>query len=320
MGLIYSFDSERFHLGTLCKHGHRWPGTELSLRKNHRTTPSCMGCTGRKGSDWLLSFLDYEAMGWPAGQRLGRLCHKGHKWEGKEITLRVHGRCLECEKQSRKRKLLRMQQKIKENPAYKELRSNRHKESCRRYLEKKAKDAKWVAKVRERNRVAKARHRAIYGRPSRAKSGEFATTLECREALRLRRSIKAAGRCPSVAELVMAEQKTYWEQCPAAYANHKKLWAREYAKWRYMTDMRYRIYHREKSKRRKIQARGQTPVAISVNALLTRFGQFGNCCAYCGCAGDMEIEHVVPISRGGAHDISNIVPACAPCNSSKSAK
>ena len=86
-----------------------------------------------------------------------------------------------------------------------------------------------------------------------------------------------------------------------------------------MTDVRYRIYHREKSKRRKAQARGQTPVAVSVNALLTRFGQFGNCCAYCGCAGDMEIEHVVPISRGGAHDISNIVPACASCNRSKSA-
>ena len=34
----------------------------------------------------------------------------------------------------------------------------------------------------------------------------------------------------------------------------------------------------------------------------------------------MQIEHVVPISKGGAHDIDNIVPACAACNSSKGAK
>ena len=34
-------------------------------------------------------------------------------------------------------------------------------------------------------------------------------------------------------------------------------------------------------------------------------------------AGDMQIEHVVPISKGGAHDISNIVPACQKCNASK---
>jgi len=320
MDLIYSFDSERFHLGTLCKHGHRWPGTELSLRKNHRIAPSCMGCVGRKDSDWLLSFVDYEAMAWPAGQRLGRLCHEGHRWEGEEITLRVHGRCSECEKQSRERKLQRMQQRIKEDPTYGETRKNGRKESSRRYLEKKTKDSEWVDKERERNRVAMAQRRAIHGRPSRAKTGEFATALEYQEAIRLRRSIKAVGRNPSVAALVMAEQRAYWKECPEAFEKYDRERRRRYAQWRQMTDLQYRIYQREKSKRRKAQARGQTPVAISVNALLTRFGQFGNCCAYCGCAGDMEIEHVVPISRGGAHDISNIVPACAPCNSSKRAK
>lgn len=34
----------------------------------------------------------------------------------------------------------------------------------------------------------------------------------------------------------------------------------------------------------------------------------------------MELEHVVPISSGGAHDISNIVPACHDCNASKRAR
>jgi hypothetical protein len=30
MELQYTFDPERFYLGTLCKHKHRWPGTDLS--------------------------------------------------------------------------------------------------------------------------------------------------------------------------------------------------------------------------------------------------------------------------------------------------
>ena len=33
-----------------------------------------------------------------------------------------------------------------------------------------------------------------------------------------------------------------------------------------------------------------------------------------------HVDHVVPLSRGGAHEIGNLVVACAPCNRSKSAK
>lgn len=40
-------------------------------------------------------------------------------------------------------------------------------------------------------------------------------------------------------------------------------------------------------------------------------------CAYCGSAGKMTRDHVVPLSRGGSDDIDNIVPACPTCNSSK---
>ena len=43
-------------------------------------------------------------------------------------------------------------------------------------------------------------------------------------------------------------------------------------------------------------------------------------CYYCGASGKMTIEHMVPLSRGGAHDSSNIVPACEHCNKSKNTK
>jgi len=34
----------------------------------------------------------------------------------------------------------------------------------------------------------------------------------------------------------------------------------------------------------------------------------------------LQIDHKVPISEGGRHDLSNLVLACQPCNSRKGAK
>ena len=40
-------------------------------------------------------------------------------------------------------------------------------------------------------------------------------------------------------------------------------------------------------------------------------------CTACGAAGPSDIDHIVPIARGGAHTIGNLMPLCKPCNSSK---
>ncbi len=40
-------------------------------------------------------------------------------------------------------------------------------------------------------------------------------------------------------------------------------------------------------------------------------------CVYCGCHTKLTADHVIPLSRGGSNYISNIVPACRPCNASK---
>ncbi len=51
---------------------------------------------------------------------------------------------------------------------------------------------------------------------------------------------------------------------------------------------------------------------------------FGLRCAYCltwgggGAASErLSEDHVVPLSQGGAHDLTNIVPACKRCNTRK---
>lgn len=45
-------------------------------------------------------------------------------------------------------------------------------------------------------------------------------------------------------------------------------------------------------------------------------------CRYCGAAADearLEVDHVVPVSKGGGDDMGNLVTACRECNSGKRA-
>lgn len=48
--------------------------------------------------------------------------------------------------------------------------------------------------------------------------------------------------------------------------------------------------------------------------------EFDNKCAYCGRSDNLEIEHIVPVSKCGSHTKHNIIPACKECNRSKRAR
>ena len=79
----------------------------------------------------------------------------------------------------------------------------------------------------------------------------------------------------------------------------------------------YRLYQRAFRQGQKVAARGGTFCLLSRDDLSLHWRRFDHCCAYCGCAEDLELEHVIPISKGGGHHLGNIVPACRKCNSSK---
>jgi len=67
----------------------------------------------------------------------------------------------------------------------------------------------------------------------------------------------------------------------------------------------------------RLRARGVGAIGdVTPLGLEQLFEGYSNLCVYCLSVAT-EVDHVVPFSRGGSNDISNIVPACESCNSSK---
>lgn len=47
------------------------------------------------------------------------------------------------------------------------------------------------------------------------------------------------------------------------------------------------------------------------------FGRFGHKCYRCSAANQIEVDHVLPWSKGGRTEIDNLVPLCHRCNQRK---
>ena len=64
--------------------------------------------------------------------------------------------------------------------------------------------------------------------------------------------------------------------------------------------------------------RAKVPSTFSERDWENALGFWGYRCAYCGSNDDsLTQDHFLPLARGGGYTVSNIVPACIHCNSSK---
>ena len=311
MELRYSYDPEKWYLGTPCRSGHRWPGSGLSLRRNYKGSAACPGCTTNPEAElpWLFRFIDLDASGVPAGHRLGKLCLNEHSWNGTGYSLRKHGRCIECEKLRIRPRDPEKQKRYYEQNAELLRQKARESQRKRRLLDREGENAKAAAYKRQA--------RADGRMPSRSKHGLPYTPVGDVETQAMRKAIRQAGRLPSVARLVYDQQYEHWRQHPADYQQHSREQKQRQFHWRYMIDKSFRLYHRSKSKHRKAKQRGSTALMLTPDQLWRRWLQFDHRCAYCGVDGDLQVEHVIPISKGGEHHLGNIVPACQRCNYSK---
>src|SRR5438105_2273841 len=70
---------------------------------------------------------------------------------------------------------------------------------------------------------------------------------------------------------------------------------------------------RTKAHRRRARTIGAQG-SFTTSEWLALLDAFGRRCGYCGESGALEVDHRVPLGRGGANSIDNIIPACRVCN------
>lgn len=69
------------------------------------------------------------------------------------------------------------------------------------------------------------------------------------------------------------------------------------------------------SQQRRRARKAQTASTLAQSEWVQILEDFNYSCAYCLVAGvPLQQEHMTPLSRGGEHDRSNVVPSCASCN------
>lgn len=102
---------------------------------------------------------------------------------------------------------------------------------------------------------------------------------------------------------------------------HKK-WKAKHPEKRKEFDRKWLIKHPEKVTEynqrrlaRKANAKGNGVTSKQWKEVKSSYCSL---CAYCGQRRLLEMDHIVPLSKGGQHDIDNIAPACRPCNAHKS--
>jgi hypothetical protein len=248
----------------------------------------------------------------PPGAILGKPCRKhGHTWNDTPWCLRKDSHCLACEAaRSRVRSVDPDNRRARDRDYFER---NRHAINARR-RERLQECPELREQKNARHRQARARiiAQGLSTRSGQPRKRPFVTEVH--------RSIRRAGRCPTVAQLVAAEQRKYWREHGDEYRTYCVKRRREQWRWRYMVCPDVRRRSREKARRRKALERGNHVVRVISTQIRERFQQFDHCCAYCGARGSqLHIEHFLPISKKGTHVLSNILPACLPCNYSKRA-
>jgi 5-methylcytosine-specific restriction endonuclease McrA len=102
------------------------------------------------------------------------------------------------------------------------------------------------------------------------------------------------------------------EDSRAYYRRHRERLARYFAEYQ-RTHLELRRQLSARRRARKLQAAG----SFTVGEWLALVELWDGCCAYCGARAPLEIDHRVPLARGGSNSIDNILPACGPCNRRK---
>lgn len=110
----------------------------------------------------------------------------------------------------------------------------------------------------------------------------------------------------------------YWAKCQRRWANDNREQVRASISRCSKNNKSRR--RRNAAKRRALKA--NSPVVQNIDLELL-YDVFNGCCYLCGYEveqDEWDLEHIVPLSKGGSHSYSNLAVSCPPCNSKKGPK
>lgn len=90
--------------------------------------------------------------------------------------------------------------------------------------------------------------------------------------------------------------------------------------WRAANPDRLRASRRNSEARRRAMKAQVLAAPFTLRQLAARMSMFGGKCWICRKSEWEHVDHVKPLSKGGAHILANLRPACEPCNRSKAAR
>lgn len=109
-------------------------------------------------------------------------------------------------------------------------------------------------------------------------------------------------------EKVAEKRKRYRAAHPEKQAEQNRIWKEK--------NPESYLANKQKYRARKVNANHGCVNGERIKEII----EFQNSsCSYCGSVYE-HIDHIIPLSRGGLHCISNLTLACAKCNMSKSSK
>lgn len=102
---------------------------------------------------------------------------------------------------------------------------------------------------------------------------------------------------------------------PVYYAAHREEMAAASREWRRQNPVLVRLHSRRRFHLNR--AGGRLP---SDRLLSIRHADQDGRCAYCREEKELELEHLIPVSKGGGNDFDNLLFSCRSCNASKGNK
>lgn len=127
---------------------------------------------------------------------------------------------------------------------------------------------------------------------------------------------KMPYRCKECQNKVMCD---YYRSRPQGFKSGNPVRDMEKAaRWRERNPDKVRVIRRNARAKRM-----NAPGTCTEKQWLDKASYYFYKCKWCGKQLDRNtctVDHIIPLSKGGTNWVSNLVPACRPCNSSKQAK